>query len=662
MNQAKHLHLRQWYAPIFLLTIMSFFIACGGGTEERVATTNNDKGSTTATTTTSASNASAGDIDAAADPSVSAELGGAGFDAIADSLGWTTGKPSSPVGDPKATKGGSISMAWPELPPTTRNTGKQSNFSQTSIIATLVYETLLGQDTKTQEFVPALATHWKISEDGKTYWYRIDPRAKWADGTPVSSKDIIASWELRVDKGIEEPFINSLYEEGFEKPVAESKYIVRVQLVKDSWRNGLYISASTTIYPAHYLEKLDGGKGFIDKYQWEMMLGSGPYEMNLEASSKGEQLVFKRRANYWGENLDRNKGLNNFDEIKFIAIADPKLQLEKFKKGDFDVYQVSRAQWWAEELTSDNIEEIKRGLIQKRKIYNISAAGMSGMALNTRESPFNDAKVRAAMQYLWNIPELSNKMFYDEYVQCRSYFEGTIFANPNNDIKTYNPDKAVQLLTEAGWTKKAGEKWLTKNGETFELDLNIVQSLERILTPLQQDLEKVGIKLNLVQTTAQARFKKAREHQFKMTLQNWGGLNIPNPENTVRSKFADEKPSNNLPGVKDPRIDELCDQYDKSKTTEERLKILQEIDKRLVEGNYYVMSWIAPYNFRCAYWNKFNMPAWGLPHTTSYRYEYVFNTWWVDQDKAKKLAQAESDPSIILPTEDVEVDYWGRKK
>lgn len=84
----------------------------------------------------------------------------------------------------------------------------------------------------------------------------------------------------------------------------------------------------------------------------------------------------------------------------------------------------------------------------------------------------------------------------------------------------YNPTQAVKLLTEAGW-----QSWRTtsKNGKIFEIDLAIFDpSQERIYTPFQDDLKKVGIKLNLVQLTPQAGFQKVMDHQFKIHSQTWG--------------------------------------------------------------------------------------------------------------------------------------------
>lgn len=629
---------------------IGFLIACGGGGSDYEAV---DTGENTTKTTTSA--------DEGADPNVSAEDGGKGFAAMSEDLGFVTSSDFNKIGTAEAKKGGEITMAWIDMPKTLRYIGKDANTLNNWIVSSLIYEGLLGQNTKTQEFLPSLASHWKVSEDKMTYIFRLDPRARWADGKPVVAEDVVESWKIRVDPGIESPSTNGTYSENYEEPKALSKYMVELKLKKENWRSILYFSGMP-IFPAHYLKRVEGGAGFIKKYQWEMIPGSGPYELDLQRSPRNEQIVLKRRADYWGYGLSSNEGLYNFDEVKFIKVADDKLRFEKFKKGEFDLYQVGRAQWWVEELNEDKMDEVKRGLIQKRKIYNFEASGFSGLAFNMREAPFDDIKVRKAFGHLWNIPELNEKLFFNEYAQCVSYFEGTPFANPNNPEPKYNPDTALKLLGEAGWTKKSGEKYLTNNkGEIFEVDMDILQSLERIFTPLQQDLAKAGIKLNLVITDPQTRFNKVLERQFKLGYQSWGGLNIPNPETSMHSKYADPPQTNNITGLKSPEIDKLCERYDESWDPAERKQILRDIDSIAVSTQQYAFGWGAPYTFRCGYWNKFDMPEWGFPYQGNLNYEYVFASWWFDADKAAMVEKARDDKSITIPTKPVEVDYWGRK-
>ncbi|MGB0840114.1 MAG: ABC transporter substrate-binding protein, partial [Chitinophagales bacterium] len=405
------------------------------------------------------------------DKTVTDSLGGAGFENLAEGLGWETNTNFNTYNNVSAPKGGSFHMSFPEYPSTLRTVGRDSRNRLNNLMQNLVYQPLLGLDSETMEYIPNLATHWKISEDKMTYWFRLDPNAKWSDGQPVVAKDVIATWDLMRDEGIESPSENETYGK-FERPEEVSKYIIKVPNKEENWRNFLYFSVSMAIFPNHYLEKIDG-KNFLTKYDEQMMPSTGPYTYDGSASKEGELIVLKRRDDFWAKDYSVNKGLFNFDQLKFSFVADDRLALEKVKKGEFDFHTIQRAQWWKEELTADKDDNLKRNLLQKVKVFNFKPAGTQSLMLNTLEPPFDDINVRKAMGHLWNIEESVEKLMYNEYERCVSYYQGSVYQNKSNEVALYNPDKAVALLAKAGYTKKAGEKWLSKDGKRLEIDLRI---------------------------------------------------------------------------------------------------------------------------------------------------------------------------------------------
>jgi len=598
------------------------------------------------------------DAAAGADPSVSAQEGGKGFGEIAESLGFKTNSAYKSPGSPNAKKGGSFSMAIEEYPATFCDVGENANIQTVSLINGMIFEPLLGFDAETLDYYPGLATHWKISEDKKTYWFRIDPNAKWSDGTPVTSADIIATYKLLVDEGLKDPFTNSLYTETYEEPKAESKYLVSITCKKENWRSFLYFAVSTKIYPASYLSKTNGA-GYITKYQYDFMPGSGPYELNKEKTKQGERLTLKRRNNYWAADYARNAGQFNFDNITFEVARTDELRRDKLLAGEVDWYIVPRAQWWAEELTEAKQPDIARGAIARQKIYNRNPKGTSGFALNTNRAPFDDINVREAMSLLFNFDELNSKLFFNEYVRINSYYYGTPYAAPNNPKPEYNPTKALELLKKAGYVKKPGDKWLTKNGKPFTLELMSDKSIERIFVPYQQSLANAGIDLKFNNVDPNERFKKVQGKDFSIAYQSYTGLFFPNPESSMHSKFAKVPNNTNITGLADKRIDELCDLYDKSYDTKERIKYVQEIDALACEKKHWVWGWVAPSTLRLLYWNKFGMPESGLTYAGDFG--DVFALWWEEPEKAKQAETAKKDKGIKMDKAPAEIDFWKAK-
>ena len=90
---------------------------------------------------------------------------------------WQTNEDYDYVGDPNARKGGMIRSFWTSYPPTLRTEGPQSNLITLSMIHGYIYESLLSTHPTTLEFMPNLASHWAISDDKMTFWFKMDPDA-----------------------------------------------------------------------------------------------------------------------------------------------------------------------------------------------------------------------------------------------------------------------------------------------------------------------------------------------------------------------------------------------------------------------------------------------------------------------------------------------------
>ena len=401
--------------------------------------------------------------------------------------GWETNKDIVSSGDPKAIKGGTFTMlGGDEYPTTFRSTGKDTRHQINGLMDALQNEPLLGFNYEKLEWEPSIATHWKIGEDSLTYWFRIDPRAKWADGKDIVADDIVAAYNLLADDGHEDPNVAGYYKELFNIPVSESKHVVKIVSKKIDWRT---FRAAASLYPmpSFYLSKIDGA-GYIEKYNFSFLPPCGPYEYDAENSKKGNEgyIVFKRRDDYWAKDHKRNVGQNNFDKIKFIFIEDDNQQVISFMNGDYDMFAGSRAQWWVERFTPEKYNEIDKGWVQKIKIFNYLPKGPSGVVFNTKKEPYDNVNIRKAIAHLFDVEKLNKRLFFNEYVRLNTFFYGTPYANPNNPYSDYNPEKALEILENEGWIRKPGDEWLTnKDGEIFEFDFLMSPGEERIFSTFQ---------------------------------------------------------------------------------------------------------------------------------------------------------------------------------
>ena len=625
-------------------------IGCGGGVSE-----SRQPGSAGSAPTGSNANASLDknaypvfpDADQGADSAVSAEQGGKGF----TGEGWETNTDYELIGDPRAVKGGMLREHMSDFPGTLRVNGPESNTVLNSMIQSMVYETLVSLHPTTLDYMPALATHWQISPDKMTYRFRINPNARWSDGQPVTADDVVATWVLNLDKGLQDPMTALVFGK-FEKPVAESKYIVRAKSTVLNWRNFMYFAASMPILPSHILKDIDGAR-YVKEYNFKLLPGTGQYKVDEADVVKGKSVTIRRRNDYWAEKHRRNVGTGNFEEIREIVVRDQKLAFEMFKKGDLDYYFVNISREWVEEM---NFDKVQRGMVQKRKIFNDNPSGTSGLAFNTRKPPFDDVRVRMALAYLQNRDLLIEKLFFKEYVPLNSYYGGGIYENPNNPKMPYDPQKALALLAEAGWKDHNAQGQLVKDGRPLTIEvLYASKSSEPFLTVYQEDLRKVGIGLNLRLVTGETQFQLMSERKFDLINAAWSGLLFPNPETSYHSRLADVNNTNNITGVKNKRIDELLDVYDKEFDQQKRVAIIREIDGILANEHHYILGWDAPFQ-RIAFWSKFSYPEGYLTRIGDYR--DITSLWWIDPGKNQQLTEAMRDTSVKMAVGTTEVRYW----
>jgi len=187
------------------------------------------------------------------------------------------------------------------------------------------------------------------------------------------------------------------------------------------------------------------------------------------------------------------------------------------------------------------------------------------------------------------------------------------------------------------------------------------KSLEPHLTIYQEDLQKVGITLNLRLVAPETQARLDGERRFQMSFEAWGGLIFPNPETEFASALADQLNNNNTTGFKNARVDELCRQYDKMFKVEERIEAIREIDGLVANDYQYVLLWYAPFT-RVLYWNKFGFPQGHWSRTGDYLGSQggpgILQMWWIDAEKQMKLDEAMRDPSKKMDVGELEDRYW----
>ena len=516
------------------------------------------------------------------------------------------------------------------------------------IIFDMLYQTLLTRDLNTLEIKGELAKSWKISPDKMKYTFYLNKDAKWADGTPVTSEDVIFTYETIMNPNNLTSLFRAGFEDAFEKVYAVDEYTVVFKTKTKRWSN--FIDAfSLVVLPKKEFE----GKDFNKDFNLNLPMGSGPYKIKEIVTDRF--ITIEKRKEYWGENLENNRYYNNFEEIKFKVINEDEIMFEALKKGDIDVMPGGTAAQWHNKVYAKPSKLVTQNWIVPKRIWNYSPVSKQFFYMNLRREKFQDIRVRKAMNMLLNFKLLQEKIMYKQYEKIKSFFPGFYKIESELEDYDYNPEKARILLTEAGWNSVDSDGILKNSkGERFEIDFVYRdQSLEKHLTVYKEDLQKVGIKLNLNLIATSAYRKKCFiDYDYDMTWIAWGSTLFPGIEDGWRSKFADEKNSNNVAGYKNSEIDKLLDIYLEEFDEAKRVEIMKKIDNLLLQDVPVVLLWTAPY-VRLLYWNKFDT-------TPTYLEKYndsdtIYKIWSIDTEKEENLIDAIIN-NIALPTS--EVDYY----
>ena len=541
----------------------------------------------------------------------------------------------NPYASPDAEIGGEITLYLAQYPKSL-NYYLDTSFQANQIFGTL-YETLLSLNPATQEYEPAIAERWSLSEDKKTFTFYIDKTARWSDGKPITARDVRWTYDMiMAPKNLTGAHKAEM--ERFLPPEVVDEFTIRFTARNVHWKN-LGTAGQFLILPKHAFEKQD-----FNKINFEFPVVSGSYRIGR--IEEGVFVTLERREDWWAANFKRKQGTDNFQTLKYKFFAENENAFEAFKKGEIDFFPIHTSRLWVNETKG---EKFTRNWIIKQKVYNYNPVGFQGFAMNIRRPPFDDLRVRKAMAHLVDRRKMNSTIMYNQYFLHRSYYEDLYTKdNPNpNPIFEMDKPKARQLLEEAGWKANPKTGILEKNGVPFRFEfLTRSASSEKFLAIFAEDLKDVGIELRINKKDWAAWARDMDDFNFQMTWAAWSSTIFKDPETMWSSKEAVRKGGTNITGFKSDRVDELIEKQKSIFDINQRNQILREIDRIIYDQVPYALLWNINYH-RLLYWNKFGTPDWGVP---KYGDEYSpIAYWWQDEDALADLEDAMQSESALPP-------------
>jgi len=230
--------------------------------------------------------------------------------------------------------------------------------------------------------------------------------------TPVTPQDVIFSWDLLRQKG--RPNHRSYYGK-----VAKAEQVgergVRFDLSGADDRELPLILALMPVLAKHAVDPAR-----FEETTFTAPVGSGPYLVNDVDPGKSVTLV--RNRAYWGEGLAVNRGMWNFDEVRFEFYRDANVHFDAFKRGLYDVREETDPTRWK---TGYDFPAARDGRMIAEALPNGQPKGMEGFVFNARRPLFADVRVREALAMLFDFEWINRNYFFDLYHRTASYFEGS---------------------------------------------------------------------------------------------------------------------------------------------------------------------------------------------------------------------------------------------
>ena len=570
---------------------------------------------------------------------------------LPDTIHWLTNDTDPVYADPNARPGGTLHVALESFPLTFRVVGPDSNTSfRSAILGNQL--SLTGIHPNTLKIVPELATHWAYGSDKKTMYFKLNPKARWSDGVPVTADDFAYTLEFMRSPHIVAPWYNDYYSKEIERVIVYDDCTLAV--VSSKAQPDLHLKISLSPTPRHFFDPL--GEDFIRKTNWAVVPNTGPYR--IDHFKKGRFVRFARKKDWWGNDLRYFKHRFNVDTVLYKVIRDPNMQWEYFKKGKLDVYDATIPQYWRIKTRTPVVE---KGYVHKIWFFNDIPRSAQGLWLNLDREIFKDVNLRWAFAHAMNVEKVITDVLQGDYYRLESAYVGYgSYTNKEIKARLYDIDKVEELMTQSEWSRGPDGIW-AKGGQRYSVEV-VYYSDEQTqrLVVLKEEAKKAGIELRLLKLDPATAFKKVLEKRHDVAWVAWGVGLRPHFWEFWHSVNAHKGQTNNITNTDDPEMDKLIDAYRESLDEDERIDLAHRIQQRVHEIGAVVPTFMVPY-FREVYWRWWRFPKPPATRTSGSLFEEFGSSsgglFWFDPQRQEETLKAMDEGIAFEPVTLVDETY-----
>src|SRR5215471_302354 len=353
---------------------------------------------------------------------------------------------------------------------------------------------------------PDLAAKWDNPDD-KTWVFHLRPGVKFHDGSTLTANDVKYTYESVLDQSFNSP--------------ARAFYL-SVDKVDAPDNNTVTFTLKEPFAP--FLSYMDLGivpQALATKSDFGTKpVGTGPF--NLDTWNTGDSIDLSAFEGFYG-------GRANLDRVRVKVVPDNSARVVALESGDLDFVQSP--------LSPQDVTRVQSG--GKQPVDRTPAAGYTYVNLNTADPILSDKGVRQALSHLVNKQQIIDTIYKGIGKPANGPIVPGMWAY-SADINSYDysPDKAKQLLDDAGW--KAGADGIrTKDGQKLSLVVRTHSEdpdRKQLIQVLQSEFQNVGIDATTNTVEFPAFFQDVQDGKYQVGVIGW--LNLSDPDRATFRQFT----------------------------------------------------------------------------------------------------------------------------
>ncbi|CAH0145024.1 hypothetical protein SRABI111_00803 [Pseudomonas carnis] len=471
----------------------------------------------------------------------------------------------------------------------------------------------------------------ELAPDHSWMRFSLNPKARFADGRPITAEDVIYTFNLLRTEG------SLVYRQRFvdvDQVLLESPTQVRFNFKNTDNRTLPLDISSLPVLPEHWWR----GRNFANGGGFEAPLGSGPYR--IIAVDNGRSVTFERVKDWWGEDLPVNRGLYNFDRVRLEFFADTDVSRQLLRAQGYDFNREYSATNYTVGYAGDALRD---GRLQREHLAPNAVQGTQGFVFNLQRPLFQDRRVREALSLLWDFDWTNRQIMHSMYLRQHSFFSRSelaasqlpdaaerailepwrgqvpeevfdqVYQPPHTDGSgRIRPQQAqaLKLLEAAGWMPR-GDQLVNAQGQPLQFTfLSNQKGFERLLLPYKRNLAQIGIGLHIRMIDSAQYANRVRARDYDMIVNGYPVSPSPGREltNYFGSDSADDPGSNNYMALRNPAVDGLIDGLVRANDRPTMVRYAHALDRVLQWGFYWIPNYYPP-GSSSVWWNRFGRPA-----------------------------------------------------